>query len=120
MVAQIIVIFLFIISLAAIFILYAYKLALHFMYLRVKNKKKPGSTSDFFYRDFKDKKDSERWKEAWMLFPLLFPIALDDEIEELNAIKSRVKRLNVAIYSVLIVALIVVFYAAQFFPEGIV
>ena len=119
MIAQLIIIFLFIISLAAIFILYAYKLALHFMYLRVQDKKKPGSVSDFFYRDFKDKKDGARWKEAWMLFPLLFPIALDDEKQELNEIKARIKRLNVAIYSALIVALIVIFYAAQFFPEGI-
>jgi len=119
MVAKIIVIFLFIISLSAIFILYAFKLAMHFMYLRVKDKKKAGSTSDFFYRDFKDKKDAARWKDAWMLFPLLFPIALDDEKEELNAIKSRIKRMNIAIYSVLMLALVVVFYAAQFFPEGI-
>ncbi len=119
MAAKIIIIFLFIVSLVAIVILYAYKLALHFMYLRLHDKKKPGSTTDFFYRVFTDKKDAQRWKEAWMLFPLMFPIVLDDEREELNAIKRQVKRLNVAIYAVLIVALLVVFTAAQFFPEGI-
>lgn len=119
MIAQVLIIFIFIISLAAIFALYAFKLAFHFMYLRVKDKKKAGTSSDFFYRDFKDKSDAERWKEAWMLFPLLFPIVLDDDKEELNTIKARIKRLNVAIYSVLIVALLDVFVAAQFFPEGI-
>jgi len=119
MAAKIIIIFLFIISVAAILVLYAYKLAFHFMYTRLKDRKKAGSTADFFYRNFNDTKDSDRWKQAWMLFPLLFPVVFDDERLDLNDVKYKIKKLNMAIYAGLSLALIVVFYAAQAFPEGI-
>lgn len=119
MAAKVIILFLFIMSIATLVLVYAAKLAHHFRYLRAKDKKKPGSTLDFYYRNFVDKKDKERWKKAWMLFPLMFAIVLDDEHEELNTIKSQIKRLNMIIYVVLIVALLVGVYAAKAFPEGI-
>ena len=119
MVTKAILVFLFIVSVSGIIFLYAVKLAYHFQYLRVKDKKNPGSTTDFFYRHFTDKKDGERWKEAWLKFPLLYPVVLDDERQELNDIKKGIKRINMAIYVALIVAFLVVFYTAKAFPQGI-
>ena len=39
-----------------------------FQYLRVKNKKKPGSWKDFYTRNFSNKKDLAWWKESLMIF----------------------------------------------------
>lgn len=119
MAAQFIVLFLFSISIMAMLVLYSIKLAHHFKYLRVKDKKKNGQFSDFYYRNFIDKKDSQRWKDAWLLFPLMYGIEVDDESDALNAIKKQIKKVNLAIYGVLIVALLVTVYAAKAFPEGI-
>lgn len=74
---------------------------------------------DFFLRNFINKGDNERWKKAFMLFPLLYSIVLDEPTIALNEMKQRVKKLNVVIYVVLIVALLVVVYASKAFPEGI-
>ena len=120
MVAQFIIIFLFILSVLAILVLYAIKLAYHFLYLRLKDKKRVGELGDFFLRNFINKGDNERWKNAFMLFPLLYSIALDEPTTALNEMKQRIKKINVFIYVVLIVALLVVVYASKAFPEGIV
>lgn len=119
MIAQFIVIFLFIVSVGAILALYAIKIAHHFRYLRLRDRKKPGSIGDFFSRNFNDKKDPERWKQSFLMFPLLYAIALDETTEELNAIKAQIKKLNVSIYAVLALAMLVVVYASKAFPEGV-
>ena len=120
MAAKIVLLFLFFVSVAALVGLYAYKLALHFQFLRLRDKRKPGEISDFFYRHFADKKDPERWKEAWMLYPLMFPVAIEeDDKDHIVQIKQRIKRMNVNIYIALIIAMLVVVYSAKAFPEGL-
>lgn len=120
MATKIILLFLFIVSIAALVVLYAYKLALHFQFLRLRDKRQVGELSDFFYRHFINKKDAERWKQAWMLYPLMFPVIMEeDDKQEVVQMKQRIKRMNVKIYMVLIVAMLVVVYAAKAFPEGL-
>ncbi len=119
MLAKFLIIFLFIISVSAILVLYAIKIAHHFRYQRLRDRKKPGTIGDFFSRNFIDKKDPERWKQAFLMFPLLYAIALDEPTEELNQIKRQIKNMNVTIYAVLAVAMLVVIYASKAFPEGI-
>jgi hypothetical protein len=119
MIAQFLVIFLFILSVGALFALYAIKIAQHFRFLRLKDGKKPGTIGDFFTRNFKDKKDAERWKQSFLMFPLLFAIVLDEPREELNVLKAQIKKLNVSIYAVLALAMLVVVYASKAFPQGV-
>ncbi len=119
MALKITLLFLFILSIASLLVLYAFKMAIHFKFLRLKDRKKVGATSDFFYRAFNDKKDAERWKKAWMIFPLMFAVVLEEERTELNGLLKEIKKINFAIYSVLIVAMLVTVYAAKAFPEGI-
>ncbi len=119
MAAKFFILALFFLSLGGLIILYARKLALHFQYLRVKDGRKAGELSDFFYRHFTDKKDPERWKNAWMIYPLLFPVDLEDEKGDRLVIKKKIKQANVLVYVVLIVALRDVVYAAKAFPEGL-
>lgn len=119
MALKVIIIFLFLVSVMGILALYAIKVSYHFVYLRLKAKKKPGATSDFFSRNFINKDDAKYWKESLMLFPLLYAILLDEPTEDLNEIKRKIKRIHIGIYILLMVALFTVVYAAKVFPEGI-
>lgn len=119
MALKLIIIFLFLVSVTGILVLYAVKVAYHFVFLRLRAKKKPGKASDFFSRNFINKEDAHYWKNAFLLFPLLYAIVLDEPTEALNDIKRKIKRLHIAIYAFLIVALLTVVYAAKAFPEGI-
>ncbi len=119
MAIKVIIIALFLVSVVGILALYAIKVAHHFQYLRLSNKKNPGAISDFFSRNFSNKGDAQYWKEAFWIFPLLYAIVLDEPTEAMNNLKRKIKRLNVAIYMVLMVALLIVVYAAKAFPEGI-
>lgn len=69
---------------------YSFKWALHFQYLRVKNKKKPGHWSDYYKRNYIHKKDELWWRESIMLFPLLYPVELTgNETEDFWLQKSN-------------------------------
>lgn len=119
MALKVIIIFLFIVSVMGILALYALKISHHFVFLRLRAKKKPGTINDFFSRNFINKGDAQFWKDAFLLFPLLYAIVLDEPTEALNSIKRKIKRLHIAIYALLMVALLTVVYAAKAFPEGI-
>lgn len=89
------------------------------MYLKVRDLKKAGSLGDFFSRNFINKGDDQRWNEAFLALPLMFGITLDETNEEVNAIKRVIKKLHLAIYSVLIVAMLLGIYASKAYPEGL-
>jgi len=100
--------------LTAFFLLsvYSYKWALHFQYLRVKNKKKPGSWKDFFTRNFTYKKDLQWWKESFMIFPLLYPtVFTGNETEDIWL--AKIKRTNLVLYFLLIILLLTGIYFSK-------
>ena len=94
---------------------YSFKWALHFQYLRVKNKKKPGHWSDYYKRNYIHKKDELWWRESIMLFPLLYPVELTgNETEDFWL--QKIKRTNLSIYFILIVLLLTGIYFSKL-PE---
>jgi len=94
---------------------YSFKWALHFQYLRVKNKKKPGHWSDYYKRNYIHKKDELWWRESIMLFPLLYPVVLTgNETEDFWL--QKIKRTNLSIYFILIVLLLAGIYLSKL-PE---
>lgn len=94
---------------------YSFKWALHFQYLRVKNKKKPGHWSDYYKRNYIHKKDELWWRESIMLFPLLYPVVLTgNETEDFWL--QKIKRTNLSIYFILIVLLLAGIYFSKL-PE---
>ena len=94
---------------------YSFKWALHFQYLRVKNKKKPGHWSDYYKRNYIHKKDELWWREGIMLFPLLYPVELTgNETEDFWL--QKIKRTNLSIYFILIVLLLAGIYFSKL-PE---
>lgn len=94
---------------------YSFKWALHFQYLRVKNKKKPGHWSDYYKRNYIHTKDELWWRESIMLFPLLYPVELTgNETEDFWL--QKIKRTNLSIYFILIVLLLAGIYFSKL-PE---
>ena len=100
--------------LTALFLLgvYSYKWALHFQYLRVKNKKKAGSWKDFYTRNFSNKKDLEWWKESFMILPLLYPTIMTGKESE-DFWSSKIKRTNLALYFLLMILLLTGIYFSK-------
>ena len=94
---------------------YSFKWALHFQYLRVKNKKKPGHWSDYYKRNYIHKKDELWWRESIMLFPLLYPVELTGNETE-NFWLQKIKLTNLSIYFILIVLLLAGIYFSKL-PE---
>lgn len=113
------VLFIFIVSVVALLALYLIKIAFNFMYLRLRDKKAAGSLGDFFSRKFIHKGDDQRWRDAFLALPLLFGIEIDEDDDAVNTIKHTIKKVHVAIYSVLIMAMLVGVYASKAYPEGI-
>lgn len=84
-------------------------------YLQSKAKKKVEPLSSFLFFDWSDgNKRSLRW-EAFLLFPMLYPIVLDDEKEELLTLKQKIKRSHVGIYFGLIVFIVLSIYSEKVF-----
>ena len=98
-------------------VLYGFKVGLHMQYLRRKAQKDPGSPWDFFA--FSEPGLSAYRKEALLLFPLLFPVELNETRQELNEAKQRIKNINIAIYLLLMVLLLAAIYTAKAYPEGL-
>jgi hypothetical protein len=100
---------------ASVIGVYSFKWALHFQYLRVKNKKQPGSWKDYYTRNYRYKKDQQWWKESIMLFPLLYPVMMAGNENE-DFWLAKIKRTNIALYFLLIVLLLAGVYFGKL-PE---
>lgn len=84
-------------------------------YLRVQKKRKAGKVWDYLRFSWSNEKERvERWR-AFLMFPMLYAIPLDDEKEELIRIKREIKRIHILIYLVLIVLIILGIYSEKVF-----
>ena len=99
----------------AILGLFLYKAGKQLQYLRIRKKKKPGAVKDFWSFDFSDPKARQMRIEAFLLFPLLFAIAIDEDKQELNDIKQEVKRIHILIYLLIIVLIIMAILSEKVF-----
>lgn len=73
-------------------------------YLEIQSGKKPSPLKDFLFFDFKDEKARGLRSEAFLLFPMLFALQIEeDEKEALKDIKYKIKRTHVGIYFCLII-----------------
>lgn len=88
---------------AGILGLFLLKAGRQLQYLRLQKKKPAGKPSDFWKRGWQDEKQRQERVDAFLLFPLLFPVTLNDEKEELNDLKRDIKRIHILIYLLLIV-----------------
>ncbi len=93
------------------------KSGLQLQYLNLKNRKPAGSVWDFLKFSFSDKKARQLRVQAFLLFPMLYTVLLDDDKEELNTIKKKVKRIHIGVYLMLIILIVLAIYSEKVFPE---
>jgi hypothetical protein len=116
---QFVLIFGSIISIIGILGIYALKIAYQYQYLRLKNGLKQNDLFEAWSISLKKEADKKRRNEAVMLFPLFFPIVLDDKKQEMNDIKRTIKKLHIFIYLFVIVIMLIGVYSNKAFPNGI-
>lgn len=100
---------------AAVLFLFLRKAGLQLQYLRLKKGKKPGKVSDYLSFKWSNAKEkSERW-EAFLLFPMLYAVQIEDKNERLLGITKEIKRIHILIYLVLIAIIILGIYSEKVF-----
>lgn len=115
MLLQFIFIFFAIILMLAIIVLFIIKAGIQLQYLRLSRKKKKGAISDFVQFDYTDVKERAlRW-EAFLMFPLMYAIVLEEGQEEFNDLKRSIKRIHITIYTLLILLIIMGVYSEKVF-----
>lgn len=113
---QVIFVGITLLTLAAIIFMYLRKAGIQLMYLRKKKGKKPGRPADFLRFSFSNARERKARWEAFLMFPMLYPIALDDKDESLNNYKLKVKRLHIGIYMMLIFLVVLAIMSEKVFP----
>lgn len=117
MISKFLILFTFIIAIFGLLLLFFLKTGTQLQYLRVKKGKKKGEWTDVF--QFFSREDKELRNASFMLFPLLFPIELNEKKEELNDLKRRVKKINIGLYLCIMVIFALGAYTSIKYPEGL-
>jgi len=102
----------------AIITVYALKIAYQYQFLHLKNGRKKPDLFEALSLTLKDPKSRKLRNQAIMLYPMFFPIILDEKKEELNDIKRSIKKLHIIIYVLLMVIILVGVYASKVYPNG--
>lgn len=86
--------------------LFARKAGLQLQYLRIRRSQHPGKISDFWKFGWSDSQMRRlRW-EAFLLFPMLYGVPMDEDNERLIQIKRKIKRTHILIYLAVIVLIV--------------
>ena len=79
-------------------------------------RKLPYQKGDFWRRGWSNSKlRKERW-QAFLLFPMLFPIEIDQKNDDLAEIQKSVKKIHIAVYGLLILLVVLAVYSEKVFP----
>lgn len=92
--------------------LFLRKSALQLQYRRIEAGENPGSLKDFWDFDYQDQRAWQERGQAFLMFPMLYALPLEEEDERLLAIKREVKRTHILIY-----LLITLFLALSIFLQ---
>jgi hypothetical protein len=114
---QLTFIVLVILNSVAMLSLFVRKSGLQLQYLRAQKKQSLGKITDFILFNWQDADQRGMRLKAFLLFPMLYPVLIDEEKEELNIIKEKVKRSHIAIYLSLILFIILAVYSEKVFPS---
>ncbi len=98
---------------AAMLGLFLRKSALQLQYRRIEAGQDPGSLKDFWQFDYQDQQAWQERGQAFLMFPMLYALPLEEKDERLLAIKREVKRTHILIY-----LLITLFLALSIFLQA--
>lgn len=104
--------------LLGLFLLFVVKSGLQLQYLKLRKGQQPGSKWDYLKFNFSDKKARQLRLEAFLLFPMLYPIVLDEQKKELNELKKKIKKIHIGIYGFLILLIVLGIYSEKIIPSA--
>lgn len=118
MIAQFFGLFVFIITTFSLLIFYYFKVYWHLKLLLFQDKKnkvrKDIQPMDLLIYDWKDSAQRKLRLEALWMYPLLFPVEIDEaDAGEIRAIKLMIKRWNIALYLNLIALFLSYIYISK-------
>lgn len=117
---QFILLFLFIVGVLAILAIYIVKAGIQLQLIQAQAKKDEGRVIDILFFDFTDAEARKTRLKALLMYPLLFPIEMEEnEKPNILEIKQRIKRVNIALYFVLMLLLLLVIYISKAYPNGL-
>ena len=118
MITKFVILFLGISSILALIGVYALKIAYQYQYLRLQAGLKKTDLFEALSFSLSDVKSKKLRNQAIMLYPMFFPIILDEKKEILNDLKRSIKKLHIIIYILLMVVILVGVYASKVYPNG--
>lgn len=92
--------------------LFLRKSALQLQYRRIEAGESPGNLKDFWDFDYKDQDAWQERGQAFLMFPMLYALPMEEKNERLLDIKREVKRTHILIY-----LLITLFLALSIFLQ---
>jgi hypothetical protein len=107
------------ISIVGLLVLFYIKAGLQLQYKNLEDQKELGEINSFFVFDWKNSSERSRRIDAFLLFPLFFPIDLHEKKGQDLAIREKLKKVHLSLYAVFIVLIFSASYASKVFPEGI-
>ncbi len=114
--AQVIFIVFSTLLMMAILGLFLRKVGLQLQYLRLEQKKDPGEVTDFLRFSWQDLQARQiRW-QAFLLFPMLYGVPMDEESNEKMNLKRAIKRTHILIYLALIILVVLGVFSEKVFP----
>lgn len=120
MLTQFLVLFLFLMGILALLTLYFIKVGLQLMLIRNESNQSEGRVLDFISFDFGNADERKLRMQAFLRYPLMFPVDIDDaDSERIRVLKRQIKNVNIAIYGVLMLMILLVVYAGKAYPEGL-
>lgn len=118
MLLKFVLVFLTLTAVAALPILFFVKAGLQLQYQNIKKKKPQGALTDFFNFDYKDASARSARIDAFLLFPIFFPIDLEEGTEAEKGIKRKIRSVHLVFYVLMIVLLLLATYFSKAYPNG--
>jgi hypothetical protein len=118
MLLKFILVFLTLVSVAALPVLFLIKAVLQLQYQNLKTRKPLGAITDFFVFDYKNAAARSARIDAFLLFPIFFPIDLEEGTDAEKRIKRQIRRVHLLFYVLMIVLLLLASYLSKAYPNG--
>jgi hypothetical protein len=118
MLIKFVIVFLLIICVSALPVLFFIKAGLQLQYQNIKSKKPEGNLLDFWVFDWKSSEAREQRVDAFLLFPIFFPIDLEESNNRLVEIKHQIRTVHLVFYALMIILILLGSYISRAYPEG--
>jgi len=119
MIVKFVLVFVIIVAISGLLVLLYLKAGLQLQYKNWEEKRPLGELKDFFIFDWKKGVERSKRIDAFLLFPLFFPIDLSGKKGQELILRENIRKVHLALYGAFIVLILVSSYTSKVFPDGI-